>query len=55
MKRQKLSAAILHGLSYKLTSENTGKPPAFAFAELELAALPKGWKPQWKLCGKVPN
>lgn len=46
---------LARGLSYLVTSHNNGQPPAYAFSEVELMALPDGWRPDWKLCGKVPS
>ena len=41
------------GLSYEITSQNNGRPCAYAFTEFELVTMPSGWSPDWKLCGKV--
>ncbi|GLC45699.1 hypothetical protein PLESTF_000471800 [Pleodorina starrii] len=51
--RDWLEGQFLRGLSYMTTSANHGQPPAYAFNEMELATLPPGWKPDWRLCGKV--
>ncbi len=48
-----LQAAFQAGLSYDMTGENNGQPNAYAFSELELVAMPPGWRPAWQLCGKV--
>lgn len=51
--RSWLEAQFLRGLSYSTTSQNHGQPPAFAFNEMEILTLPAGWRPDWRLCGKV--
>ncbi|GAX76742.1 hypothetical protein CEUSTIGMA_g4189.t1 [Chlamydomonas eustigma] len=48
-----LCQAAMSGLSYELTSQNNGRPCAYAFNEFELVTMPPGWSPDWKLCGKV--
>ncbi len=48
-----LEAQFLRGLSYSTTSQNHGQPPAYAFNEMEILTLPAGWRPDWRLCGKV--
>ncbi|KAG2451138.1 hypothetical protein HYH02_004405 [Chlamydomonas schloesseri] len=48
-----LQAQFMRGLSYMTTSQNHGQPPAYAFNEMEIATLPAGWRPDWRLCGKV--
>jgi hypothetical protein len=53
--RENLVGALRAGLSYAITAENNGQPSAYAFSELELATLPRGWMPAWRLCGKVPT
>jgi hypothetical protein len=51
--REWLEDRLLRGLSYITTSQNHGQPPAYAFNEMEIATLPDGWRPDWRLCGKV--
>ncbi|KXZ45597.1 hypothetical protein GPECTOR_53g90 [Gonium pectorale] len=48
-----LEGQFLRGLSYVTTSQNHGQPPAYAFNEMEILTLPAGWRPDWRLCGKV--
>lgn len=48
-----LLEALQGGLSYVSTSQNNGRPSAYAFTEFELVTMPPGWSPAWKLCGKV--
>ncbi len=48
-----LYEALQGGLSYEITAQNNGQPCAYAFTEFELVTMPRGWAPQWKLCGKV--
>ncbi|EFJ41630.1 hypothetical protein VOLCADRAFT_98381 [Volvox carteri f. nagariensis] len=48
-----LEGQFLRGLSYMSTSQNHGQPPAYAFNEMEIATLPPGWRPDWRLCGKT--
>ena len=48
-----LCQAAMGGLSYELTSQNNGRPCAYAFNEFELVTMPHGWAPEWRLCGKV--
>lgn len=50
-----LEAQLMRGLSYVTTSQNHGQPPAYAFNEMEIASLPPGWRPDWRLCGKVAS
>eukprot|EP00198_Chlamydomonas_reinhardtii_P011783 XP_001701120.1 predicted protein [Chlamydomonas reinhardtii] len=50
-----LQAQFMRGLSYMTTSQNHGQPPAYAFNEMEIATLPAGWRPDWRLCGKVAS
>ncbi|KAG2484581.1 hypothetical protein HYH03_016624 [Edaphochlamys debaryana] len=50
-----LEAQFLRGLSYVVTSQNHGQPPAYAFNEMEIVTLPPGWRPDWRLCGKVSS
>ena len=51
--KYELCQAAMGGLSYELTSQNNGRPCAYAFTEFELVTMPSGWAPDWKLCGKV--
>lgn len=51
--QKKLCQAAMGGLSYEITSQNNGRPCAYAFNEFELVTMPSGWSPEWKLCGKV--
>ncbi|MEW5309099.1 MAG: hypothetical protein WDW38_001009 [Sanguina aurantia] len=48
-----LRGNLNRGLSYAMTGQNNGQPNAYAFSEMELLTFPKGWAPNWKLCGKV--
>lgn len=48
-----VQANLNRGLSYAMTGQNNGQPNAYAFSEMELLTFPKGWAPNWKLCGKV--
>ncbi|PNH05297.1 Type I inositol 3,4-bisphosphate 4-phosphatase [Tetrabaena socialis] len=50
-----LEAQFMRGLSYVTTSQNHGQPPAYAFNEMEILTLPAGWRPDWRLCGKVAS
>ncbi len=50
-----LEGQFLRGLSYVSTSQNHGQPPAYAFNEMEIITLPPGWRPDWRLCGKVAS
>ncbi|GLI63464.1 hypothetical protein VaNZ11_006438 [Volvox africanus] len=50
-----LEGQFLRGLSYVTTSQNHGQPPAYAFNEMEIVTLPPGWRPDWRLCGKVSS
>ncbi|KAJ9515956.1 hypothetical protein QJQ45_016863 [Haematococcus lacustris] len=50
-----LRTALQVGLSYELTSWNSGQPSSYAFELLELACLPSGWAPSWRYCGKVQS
>lgn len=50
-----LEGQFLRGLSYVTTTQNHGQPPAYAFNEMEIATLPAGWRPDWRLCGKVAS